>query len=60
MERIARRGVGKKMIVCGRAARWWDSEINDNSSLRQEVYKMDIAQNYKKVIGGIMGGIRSI
>ena len=27
------------MIVCGRAARWWDSELKDKISLRQEVYK---------------------
>ena len=28
-----------KMIVCGRAARWWNSEFKDKISLRREVYK---------------------
>ena len=27
------------MIVCGRAARWWDNEIKEKISLRREVYK---------------------
>ena len=27
------------MIVCGRAARWWDKEIKEKISLRREVYK---------------------
>ena len=27
------------MIVCGRAARWWDGEIRDKISLRREVYR---------------------
>ena len=27
------------MIICGRAARWWDSELKDKISLRREVYK---------------------
>ena len=26
------------MIVCGRAARWWDKEIKEKISLRREVY----------------------
>ena len=25
VNRVAKSGVGKKMIVCGRAARWWDN-----------------------------------
>ena len=28
VNRVAKREVGDKMIVCGRAARWWDIEIN--------------------------------
>ena len=27
------------MIACGRAAKWWDSELKDKISLRREVYK---------------------
>ena len=26
VNRVAKREVGDKMIVCGRAARWWDNE----------------------------------
>ena len=39
-ERVVNRvAVGGKMIVCGRAARWWDGEIRDKISLRREVYR---------------------
>ena len=27
VNRVAKSEVGDKMIVCGRAARWWDNEI---------------------------------
>ena len=27
VNRVAKKEVGEKMIVCGRAARWWDSEL---------------------------------
>ena len=27
------------MIVCGRAARWWDKELKEKISLRRDVYK---------------------
>ena len=33
---VAKSEVGKKKIVCGRAARWWDNEIQ---GLRRELYK---------------------
>ena len=36
---MAKVEVGEKMIVCGRAARWWDREIRDKISLRREVYR---------------------
>ena len=36
VNRVAKREVGDKMIVCGRAARWWDKE---KISLKREVYK---------------------
>ena len=28
VNRVAKVEVGEKMIVCGRAARWWDGEIS--------------------------------
>ena len=31
--------LGKKMIVCGRSARWWDEQIKDKVNTRQKVYK---------------------
>ena len=36
---VAKREVGEKMIVCGRAARWWDNEIKDKIKCRRELYK---------------------
>ena len=39
VNRVARKEVGEKLIVCGRTARWWDNEIKDKISLRREVYK---------------------
>ena len=36
---MAKSEVGEKMIVRGRAARWWDNEIKDKISLRGELYK---------------------
>ena len=36
---VAKTVVEKKMIVCGRSARWWDSEIKDRIALRQELNK---------------------
>ena len=30
--RVAKREVGDKMIVCGRAARWWDKELKEKIS----------------------------
>ena len=29
VNRVAKREVGEKMIVCGKSARWWDSEVKD-------------------------------
>ena len=37
VNRVAKKEVGDKMIVCGRAARWWDNE--KISLRRREVYK---------------------
>ena len=39
VNRVAKREVGDKMIVRGGAARWWDNEIKEKTSLRREVYK---------------------
>ena len=32
VNRVAKREVGDKMIVCGRTARWWDNEIKQKIS----------------------------
>ena len=37
VNRVAKREVGDKMIVCGRAAKWWDNEIKEKISLRRVV-----------------------
>ena len=31
--------LGEKMIVCGRAAMWWDKQIKDRINERREVYR---------------------
>ena len=36
VNRVAKREVGEKMIVCGKSARWWDSEVKDS---RRQLYK---------------------
>ena len=35
VNRVAKCELGEKMIVCGRAARWWDEQIKDK--LMQDV-----------------------
>ena len=39
VNRVAKSVVGEKTIVCGKSARWWDSEIKDKIHHRHEVYK---------------------
>ena len=39
VNRVAKCELGEKMIVCGRAARWWDEQIKDQINARREVYK---------------------
>ena len=39
VNRVAKCELGEKMIVCGRAARWWDEQIKDRIKARREVYK---------------------
>ena len=37
VNRVAKCELGEKMIVCGRAARWWDEQIKDKINARCEV-----------------------
>ena len=37
VNRVAKCELGEKMIVCGRAARWWDEQIKDRINARREV-----------------------
>ena len=37
VNKVAKSVIGEKMIVCGRAARWWGNEIKEKISLRREL-----------------------
>ena len=39
VNRVAKAEVGEKVVVCGRAARWWDNEIKAKIEQRRELYK---------------------
>ena len=39
VNRVAKCELGEKMIVCGKAARWWDEQIKDKINTRLQVYK---------------------
>ena len=39
VNRVAKCELGEKMIVCGRAARWWDEQTKDKINARWKVYK---------------------
>ena len=39
VKRIASKEIEEKVIVCGKAARWWDGEIKEKIRLRRQVYK---------------------
>ena len=39
VKRVASKEIGEKVIVCGKAARWWDTEIKEKIRLRRQVYK---------------------
>ena len=39
VKRVASKEIGEKVIVCGKAARWWDGEIKERIRLRRQVYK---------------------
>ena len=43
VNRVAKMEVGEKVIVCGRSARWWDSEIKERIALRRQLYKKVIS-----------------
>ena len=55
VNRVAKREVGKKMIVCGKSARWWDSEVKDKINSRRQLYKsmldgnVDASEDYCKL-----------
>ena len=40
---VAKMEVGEKVIVGGRSARWWDSEIKERIALRWKLYKKVIS-----------------
>ena len=45
--------IGKKLIVCNRAVKWWDEEVKEaNNSTEKGTRKVYIEQNYDR-----MGGI---
>ena len=39
VNRVAKAEVGEKVVVCGRAARWWDNEIKAKIKQRRELNK---------------------
>ena len=39
VNKVAKREVGEKMIVCGKAVNWWDNEIKNKIKFRRELYK---------------------
>lgn len=39
VNKVAKAEVGDKMIVCGKAARWWDDEVKAKIEHRRQVYR---------------------
>ena len=39
VKKVAKAEVGEKVVVCGRAVRWWDDEIKQKIEHRREAYK---------------------
>ena len=37
VNRVAKSEVGEKVIVCGRSARWWNSENKEKIGLRRQL-----------------------
>ena len=50
VKRVASKEIEEKVIVCGKAARWWDGEIKEKIRLRRQVYK-EISSG-RKINGG--------
>ena len=48
---VAKTVVGEKMIVYGRAARWWDAEVKVMIEHRRDIYKGqdDLREEYFKL-----------
>ena len=38
VNRVAQTELGDKMIICGRAARWWDNEIKIEQSTVEAIF----------------------
>ena len=53
VKRIASKEIEEKVIVCGKAARWWDGEIKEKIRLRRQVYK-EISSGRAKKKGGVL------
>ena len=43
MKRVAKSEIGEKVIVCGRSATWWDSQIEEKIALRRHLYRKVIS-----------------
>ena len=39
VNRVAKAEIGDEVVMCGRAARWWDDEIKAKIEQRRELYK---------------------
>ena len=50
VNRVAKIAVGEKVILCGRSATWWDSEIKERIALRWELYKKVISGREKLTV----------
>ena len=56
VNRVAKREVGENMIVCGKSARWWDSEVKDKINSRRKLYmsmldgNVDAWEDYRKEV----------
>ena len=58
MNRVAKMEVGEKVIVCGRSARWWNSEIKERIALRWQLYKKVISRGGSRT--KFRGGARAL
>ena len=54
VNRVAKCELGEKMIVCGRAARWWDEQIKDKINARQQVYKKVVNSGSDGIVGELL------